>query len=104
MDYQAIILTVVSSICSGGLVAALNWWTQHQKAKGEVKRSEFDIVVEAMNELQEENQRLQALYTQLQADYQKLIDENALLRLTLARNGISIITGEAQEKKKRFFL
>ena len=63
---------------------------RHLEQKKVVKRSEFEMLIMAMDELQQENSRLRERVNTLQDDYVRLQQENVLLRTALAQHGIVV--------------
>lgn len=122
MEYSEIIIAVFSAVSSGSVVALLNWYTQNQqakkravidaeKSKSEVKRSEFEIIIKTVNELQEENARLQKRLSFIEEAYddckqgvliltQQLIEVGQMPRWTPGNR----TTMPPPTKKKRSFL
>lgn len=67
---------ILTFIIGGGLMGFLDWLLKWRSAKHEVKRSEFDLLIKAIDELQQENTRLQQRITDLETENEKMRKQN----------------------------
>jgi uncharacterized protein YlxW (UPF0749 family) len=62
--------SLVTFVVGGGLVGLLDWFIKNRESRHNVKRSEFELLVKALDELQEENARLQKRVKLLEQELQ----------------------------------
>jgi uncharacterized protein YlxW (UPF0749 family) len=98
MENTAAVQSFLMFLFGGGLMALLDWLLKWRTSRHEVKRSEFNQLLLAIDELQQENTRLQQRVADLETENEKMRKQNieyrqgiqALLNQIIATGGIPV--------------
>ncbi|MBN2389907.1 MAG: hypothetical protein JXR84_04245 [Anaerolineae bacterium] len=86
---DVVINPIIAFIIGGGLMSLLEWLLKFRTNRHEVRRSEFNLLVKAFDELQEENGRMQERLAKQDSQLTALGDEVAEYR-----RGVSLLIGQ----------